>query len=603
MSNTFVMSRRVEFVDTDMAGIVHFTAFFRYMETAEHELFRDMGLSITGQWQGRQLGWPRVSCSFDFFKALRFPEEFEVHLIVAHVGDKSVTYEAQIVRDGTVLARGRSTCTCCEIDPTGALRPVAIPLDIAEKLRRRLEDRGQKTEDRGQKTEDGGQRSVLCILFSVFCFLSSVVVAADWPRFLGPNANSISPETGINKDWGQTPPKEYWRITMTDGGFSGPAVSGGIVYLHDHKGEEDVIRAVNAANGEEKWRFTYAEKGPENHGYTRATPTVEHGCVYTVSRAGVVHCLDAGAGRMIWRVDAMSKYGGEPPEWGAANSAVIDGEKLITIAAGENAQVVALDKRTGAEIWAGGGTDIAGYATPVVGRLDGRRQYLIFTGKSIIGVAPEDGALLWRYPWETRLDSNACSPIIVGDDSIWIASGYRRGCALLRVNGDQVEEVWADRNISPHWSSGVLIDGYIYTTTMPGYLVCVEAASGREKWRSRGTGRGFEHGGLCAVDGTLIVIEGNTGNVVQTAISTEAYVELGRINPLESSHCWVAPVVADKMLYVRSPQELVCLDIGRNDGRGTIDEGRRQRGSGFGENRESRIQERAYAIAEQRKGT
>jgi len=405
--------------------------------------------------------------------------------------------------------------------------------------------------------------SVLWFLFPALCLLPSALLAADWPRFLGPAANSISSETGINKNWVERPPKECWRITMTDGGFSGPAISGGVVYLHDHKGAEDIIRAVNAENGEEKWRFAYFEKGQENHGYTRATPTVEDGCVYTVSRTGVVHCLDAVTGRKVWRRDVIESHGGEPPEWGAANSAVIDGERIITIAAGENAHVAVLDKQTGNDIWVGGGTDIAGYATPVIGQLNDRKQYLIFTGKSIIGVSSEGGALLWRYPWETQLDSNASSPIIVGETSIWIASGYRRGCALLRVDGGHVAEVWADKGISPQWSSGVLINDHIYVTTMPGYLVCVEADTGKEKWRSKGAARGFEHGGLCAVDGTLIVIEGNTGNVVQTVVSSEAYRELGRINPLNSSRCWVAPVVADKQLYVRSPKELVCLDIGR----------------------------------------
>lgn len=146
-NNTFVMSRRVEFMDTDMAGIVHFTAFFRYMETAEHELFRSMGLSIAELRQDRQLGWPRVSCSFDFMSVLRFPDEFEIHLKVIQIGRRSVTYEAQVVRDGTVLARGRSTSTCCRIDPAGILHPVDIPSDIAEKLQRRSVSTNEKATD------------------------------------------------------------------------------------------------------------------------------------------------------------------------------------------------------------------------------------------------------------------------------------------------------------------------------------------------------------------------------------------------------------------------------------------------------------------------
>ncbi|MHC4521828.1 MAG: outer membrane protein assembly factor BamB family protein [Planctomycetota bacterium] len=206
--------------------------------------------------------------------------------------------------------------------------------------------------------------------------VSSSVRAADWPRFLGPAANSISSETGINKDWGAQPPKECWRVAMTDEGFSGPAVKGEVVYVHDHVGEEDVIRALAVATGKEIWRFTYPEEGRENHGFTRATPTIDSGHVYTVSRTGVVHCLEAAKGQLVWRADVMKDHGGEPPEWGAANSAFVDGDQLIAIAAGEGSHLVALNKKTGEKIWAGGGTDIAGYGTPALATLDGRKQYL-----------------------------------------------------------------------------------------------------------------------------------------------------------------------------------------------------------------------------------
>jgi outer membrane protein assembly factor BamB len=402
------------------------------------------------------------------------------------------------------------------------------------------------------------QKLVLMIALTA---LSQSALYADWPRFLGPAADSISTDKGINKNWSVKPPQERWRIDMTDEGFSGPAIVGTHLYMLDHKNEQDLVRAIDVLSGEEKWNFAYDEKGNEDHGYTRCTPTIDAGKVYTVSRSGVVHCIDAETGTKVWHADVMKDHGGKPPRWGAANSALIDGDQLIAIAAGENSHVVALDKKTGKKIWTGGGTDIAGYATPVLAELGGKKQYLVFTGKSLIGVAANDGTLLWRHPWKTRLDVNACSPIVVGKNLIWIASGYRKGCTLLQVVGNKVVQLWDSNRISPHWSSAVLIDGHLYTTTPPGYLVCVEALSGQEKWRSKGNARGFEHGGLCAVDGTLIVVEGNTGNIVQVAISTEQYRELGRINPLKSARCWVAPVIADKMLFVRSPKELVCLDL------------------------------------------
>jgi YbgC/YbaW family acyl-CoA thioester hydrolase len=135
MGSAFVMRRRVEFIDTDMAGIVHFAAYFRYMETAEHELFREIGSSIVLQKDGVRLGWPRVSCGFNYVEPLRFGDEFEVRLGVAKIGDKSVTYQAEVVRDHTVLARGHSTSTCCEMGSGGRLRSISVPCDIAEKLR------------------------------------------------------------------------------------------------------------------------------------------------------------------------------------------------------------------------------------------------------------------------------------------------------------------------------------------------------------------------------------------------------------------------------------------------------------------------------------
>ena len=136
--NMFVTSRRVEFMDTDMAGIVHFTSYFRYMETAEHDLFRHLGLPAATTGNKSSSGWPRVSCSFDFKDTLRFPDTFEVHLGVTKIEKRSVTYEAEIIMDQTVLARGRSTSVYCNIDKSGKMHVIDIPKDITKKLKKFL---------------------------------------------------------------------------------------------------------------------------------------------------------------------------------------------------------------------------------------------------------------------------------------------------------------------------------------------------------------------------------------------------------------------------------------------------------------------------------
>jgi acyl-CoA thioester hydrolase len=134
MNDRSVMPRRVEFVDTDMAGIVHFTAYFRYMETAEHELFRSLGLSLIDTEKDVHLGWPRVSCGFDFVRPLRFGDALEVHIGVAKISQKSITYEADVVHNGKVVARGHSTSACCEVGPGTQMRAAAVPDEVREKL-------------------------------------------------------------------------------------------------------------------------------------------------------------------------------------------------------------------------------------------------------------------------------------------------------------------------------------------------------------------------------------------------------------------------------------------------------------------------------------
>jgi outer membrane protein assembly factor BamB len=402
---------------------------------------------------------------------------------------------------------------------------------------------------------------VLMAVLMALAMSGSQAGAADWPRFLGPDGNSIAGDTGINTNWAAKAPHELWRVPMTDGGFSGPAVAAGVVYLHDHDQDQDVVRALDLATGNERWRFAYDEPGRDNNGTTRATPTVQDGTVYAVSRYGTVHALAADTGTPRWSANPLKTHGGRMPEWEMAASAVIDGERVLIVAGAPDVHIVGLDRQTGNEIWKGGPDATPGYATPVITELDGKRQYLVFGAEALFGIDAATGSTLWTFPWTTQYGVNAGAPIPIDAQHVWIATGYRKGAALLKVSGATAEAVWTAPGISPHWGSAVRNGGFLYITTAPGFLVCVNEQTGEEAWRSKGVTGGFEHGGLCAVDGTLIVVEGNKGGVVQAAMTPTAYCELGRIEPFQSARCWTAPVVADRKLLVRSPTELVCLDL------------------------------------------
>ncbi len=135
MPEPFRTTRRVEFRDTDAAGIVHFSAFFFYMESVEHEFLRSIGLSVIEEESGGTVSWPRVSTSCDFTSAVRFEDVIDVSLCVARLGEKSITYEFEFSCGGRPVAAGKTVAVCCRFPPGAPPQSLPIPLAISEKLR------------------------------------------------------------------------------------------------------------------------------------------------------------------------------------------------------------------------------------------------------------------------------------------------------------------------------------------------------------------------------------------------------------------------------------------------------------------------------------
>jgi YbgC/YbaW family acyl-CoA thioester hydrolase len=130
MSTPFHTTRRIEFVDTDMAGIVHFSNFFRFMETAEVEFLRGRGLSVAMSWSGQRLGFPRVAASCDYLRPARFEDVLDIAVTVRNVGRKSVTYGFEFSLRGESVAQGQVTSVCCRVNDDHSFESVEIPSDI-----------------------------------------------------------------------------------------------------------------------------------------------------------------------------------------------------------------------------------------------------------------------------------------------------------------------------------------------------------------------------------------------------------------------------------------------------------------------------------------
>lgn len=134
MPQEFSITRRVQFSETDMAGIMHFSNYFRLMEEVEHAFFRSIGMSVVMQHEGMHIGWPRVAAGCEYFGPCRFEDELQLTLRVARLGEKSFSFEVDFLLAGRRIALGKITSVCCCLIEAGGMQSIPIPAALREKL-------------------------------------------------------------------------------------------------------------------------------------------------------------------------------------------------------------------------------------------------------------------------------------------------------------------------------------------------------------------------------------------------------------------------------------------------------------------------------------
>lgn len=134
MATEFQSKRKIEFADTDMAGIVHFSRFFVFMESVEHEFLRSLGTSVATEWKGNKIGWPRISASCEYISPLRFEDEVDIRLNILNKGTKSLTYQFHFTQNGIDIARGQLITVCCITNPGEKLQTIPIPEFIISQI-------------------------------------------------------------------------------------------------------------------------------------------------------------------------------------------------------------------------------------------------------------------------------------------------------------------------------------------------------------------------------------------------------------------------------------------------------------------------------------
>ena len=289
-----------------------------------------------------------------------------------------------------------------------------------------------------------------------------------------------------------------------------------------------------------------------------ATPTVDGNRVYSVSHQGDLFCLDAATGKAVWSKHYQKDFGGQRPRWGFAGSPTVEGNLVLVDVGGKGASTVALDKATGATVWKSG-DDEAGYASPVVATIAGKRTVVVFKAAHFVGLDLKDGKELWRGQWKTSYNVNAATPLVVGD-RIFVSSGYGSGCALFEVAASGVSELWRNKNIKSQINSPVEFQGSVFgvngQTDSHAPLTCIALQNGAEKWQEKSV----SGGALVLADGKLICLT-EKGELVIGAASADGFKPLSRTQVLGGRN-WVQPTYANGRIFCRNNDgDLVALAV------------------------------------------
>jgi outer membrane protein assembly factor BamB len=407
----------------------------------------------------------------------------------------------------------------------------------------------------------------------------------DWPQWRGARRDGVWRENGILEKFTAERLALRWS-TPVGGGYSGPTVAAGRVYLTDRLTEPTEVERVlcfDWATGANLWSVTYdcVYADFEYKAGPRASVTVHEGRAYALGSAGHLHALDAADGRVLWKRDLRREHQIRMPEWGIAASPLIEGDTIITQigGAGEGC-VIGLDLRTGQDRWRAL-PDKAAYAAPIAVEQAGRRVVILCLADRVVGLAPETGALLWSYEMPgSTWPITIATPVIQGD--LLFVTTAHVGAALLRLRADApaVEEVWrrdgrksrsADtlHSVIP---TPLLMNGQIFGVHGRGELRCLELMTGRRLWEETRAMPADTHATMHLVRhgdaGDRVWIFNERGELILARLTGAGYEELTRAKLIEPTRLqlprgvtWSHPAFAYRHVFARSDRELVCADL------------------------------------------
>ena len=379
-----------------------------------------------------------------------------------------------------------------------------------------------------------------------------------WTNYRGPRRDGKY-DQAVSTSWPANGPRVLWKQPVGIG-YASFAIADGKAYTIEQRRRQEVVAAYDVATGRELWKQGWDAEFTDSTGDgPRSTPTWDQGRVYALGAEGELKCLDGNTGAVIWSRNILSENQASNLQWAQSASPLIVDDKVIVLPGGGGGKsVVAYNKTTGAPVWRAL-DDRQAYVSPMLVELGGRRQIVVVSSLRVVGLTPENGSLLWSYPWDTDMGINVSQPVVVDRNRFFISSGYGKGAALveLKANGNTFTPttIWENTNMKNKFNSSVLHNGYVYGLD-EGILVCLDVNTGERKWKE---GR-FGYGQVILASGHLIVTNGDTGEVALIKATPDKYTEVARFAALQG-RTWNYPAIADGRLLVRNATEMAAYDI------------------------------------------
>jgi outer membrane protein assembly factor BamB len=422
--------------------------------------------------------------------------------------------------------------------------------------------------------------------------IASFAQADDWPQWMGPQRDNVWREEGLLEKFPEGGPKVAWRVPVA-GGYAGPAVAGGRVFVTDYVTEDDVkvdnfdrkeftgterVLCLDEATGEVKWKHEYPVKYTISYpAGPRCTPIIDGDKVFTLGAEGNLICFQVDSGHIVWQKDLPKDFNTKTALWGYSSHPLIDGEKLICLAGGEGTHAVAFNKNTGDVIWHALTSPEQGYSPPTIFEAAGKRQLILLRPDAVTSVDPETGKEYWSVPYQATNGSIIMSP--VRSENYLYVGGFSNKSLMVEMADDKpgAEMLWRDKaqhgispiNVQPH-----VVDGTMYGFDANGQLYAVEIPSGKRLWgtpepvseRPSGSGTAFivRHGDT----GNRYWLFNDSGDLIMANLSPAGYEELDRAHVIEPTNIafgrdvvWCMPAFANKRMYVRNDEECICVEL------------------------------------------